>query len=69
MRKKGVLKVNAMVFLWNAPSLSLFETLGYNKQSNMVVMGKALDGNRRSPRLSARTRGDGVRQRGARESR
>lgn len=44
MRKKGVLKVNAMVYLWNAPSLSLFEKLGYKKQDDMVMMGKPLGG-------------------------
>ncbi|MGD0477987.1 MAG: GNAT family N-acetyltransferase [Nitrososphaerales archaeon] len=42
MRKKGVPKVNAQVFLWNAPSLNLFESLGYTKQSDLVLMGKSL---------------------------
>jgi len=46
MRKKGVLKVNAMVYLWNAPSLSFFGKLGYRKQDDMVMMGKALGGGR-----------------------
>ena len=43
MRKKGALKVNAMVYVWNAPSLDLFESLGSKKQSDMVVLGKLLD--------------------------
>jgi ribosomal protein S18 acetylase RimI-like enzyme len=47
MREKGVLKVNAMVYLWNGPSLTLFEKLGYKKQDDMVMMGKALGGGRR----------------------
>jgi ribosomal protein S18 acetylase RimI-like enzyme len=46
MREKGVLKVNAMVYLWNSPSLNLFESIGFKKQSNMVVMGKTLVGNK-----------------------
>ena len=44
MKEKGVLKVNAMVYLWNSPSLNLFEGIGYRKQSDMVVMGKTLVG-------------------------
>jgi ribosomal protein S18 acetylase RimI-like enzyme len=47
MREKGVLKVNAMVYLWNGPSLTLFEKLGYKKQDDIVMMGKALGGDRR----------------------
>lgn len=44
MREKGVLRVHAMVFLWNAPSMNLFENLGYEKQSDLVVMGKTPGG-------------------------
>ena len=44
MREKGVPKVNAQVFLWNAPSLSLFESLGYEKRSDLVLVGKTLGG-------------------------
>jgi len=46
MREKGVPKVNAQVFLWNAPSLNLFESLGYKKQSDLVQMGKTLGDNK-----------------------
>jgi ribosomal protein S18 acetylase RimI-like enzyme len=42
MREKGVLRVHAMIFLRNAPSLNLFENLDYEKQSDLVVMGKTL---------------------------
>ena len=42
MRKKGVPRVHALVFNWNAPSLNLFESSGYEKQSNLVVVGKSL---------------------------
>jgi ribosomal protein S18 acetylase RimI-like enzyme len=59
MRKKGVLKVNAMVYPWNAPSLSLFEKRGYKKQDDMVMMGKALGGGRRT---GSRTAGPGRRR-------
>ncbi len=45
MMSKGVLKVNAMVFIWNHPSLALFESLGYRKQSDMVMVGKILPDN------------------------
>ena len=44
MRTKGVPKVNAQVFLWNSPSLNLFESLGYTKQSDLVLVGKSLGG-------------------------
>jgi len=37
MRRKGVLKVNAMVYAWNDPSLS-----------DMILMGKALFGSKKS---------------------
>ena len=47
MKKKGVPKVNAQVYVWNAPSLSLFESLGYVRQSDLVQMGKALGGGKR----------------------
>jgi len=61
MKEKGVLKVNAMVYLWNDPSLSLFEGQGYNRQSDMVVMGKQLLGGGRGAHAGsgrARRRGD-----------
>ena len=47
MREKGVPRVHSMVFDWNAPSLNLFESLGYEKQSDLVLMGKTLGGGRR----------------------
>ena len=52
MKEKGVLRVHAMVFVWNAPSLNLFESLGYEEQSDLVVMGKTLGGGKR---ISTRT--------------
>ena len=42
MRRKGVLKVNAIVYDWNVPSLSLFEKCGFSRQSGQVVVGKYL---------------------------
>jgi len=48
MREKGIPKVNAQVFVWNAPSLNLFESLGYKKQGDLVQMGKTLGGNKRT---------------------
>jgi ribosomal protein S18 acetylase RimI-like enzyme len=48
MRKKGVLRVHVMAFLWNAPSLNLFEGLGYEKQNDLVVMGKTLVSNKQT---------------------
>lgn len=47
MREKGVPRVHAMVFVWNVPSLNLFESLGYEKQSDLVLMGKTLGGGKR----------------------
>ena len=44
--EKGVPKVNAQVFAWNVPSLNLFESLGYKKQSDLVQMGKTLGGDK-----------------------
>jgi len=52
MREKRVPRVHTMVFLWNAPSLNLFEGLGYEKQSDLVLMGKTLSADRQ---ISART--------------
>ena len=46
MMEKGVPKVNAQVFVWNARSPNLFESLGYRKQSDLVQMGKTLGGSR-----------------------
>lgn len=42
MRKKGVLRVHAMVVKRNAPSLNLFEALGYDRQDDLVVLGRQL---------------------------
>jgi len=47
MREKGVPRVHTMVFVWNAPSLNLFEGIGYERQSDLVLMGKTLGGNKR----------------------
>jgi ribosomal protein S18 acetylase RimI-like enzyme len=46
MKDKGVPRVNAMVYLWNGPSLNLFENLGYKRQVDLAVMGKTLGGSR-----------------------
>ncbi|MGD0146001.1 MAG: GNAT family acetyltransferase [Nitrososphaerales archaeon] len=46
MIERGIPKVNAQVFDWNTPSLNLFESLGYEKQSDLVQMGKALGSNK-----------------------
>jgi len=48
MIEKGIPKVNAQVFAWNAPSLKLFESLGYKRQGDLVQMGKALVSDRRT---------------------
>ena len=42
MCTKGVPRVHSMVFDRNAASLSLFEGLGYERQSDLVVFGKTL---------------------------
>ncbi len=47
MREKGVPRVHTMVFVWNAPSLNLFEGIGYERQSDLVLMGKTLGGNKK----------------------
>ncbi len=44
MRKKGVLKVNAIVYKWNSPSLKMFEKNGFRQQDGQVVVGKYLVG-------------------------
>lgn len=54
--EKGVPKVNAQVFVWNASSLSLFESLGYRKQSDLVQMGKTLGGNKGSTETDSSSR-------------
>ena len=59
MREKGVLKVNAMVYLWNDPSLKFFDGMGYRRQSEMVVVGKPLGEDKRA----ALTRGARPRRR------
>ena len=43
MRKKGALRVHALIMKWNAPSLCMFQTLGYDCQDDLVVVGKALE--------------------------
>lgn len=53
MRAKGVPRVHAMVLLWNAPSLNLFESMGYEKQSDLVVMGKTLGSNKHSAKTNS----------------
>lgn len=42
MRAKGVLKVNAMVYDDNTPSIRLFESLGYVQDRRAVLHGKIL---------------------------
>jgi len=61
MREKGVPKVNAQVYVWNTPSLNLFESLGYKKQSDLVQMGKTLGNRRASSKTSSSGRKQPVR--------
>jgi len=42
MSKNGVPRVHSLVFARNTPSLSLFESLGYERQNDLVVLGKTL---------------------------
>ncbi len=42
MRRKGVLKVNAVVYDWNAASLSLFKKNGFKVARDQVFVGKLL---------------------------
>ena len=42
MRRKGVLKVNAVVYKSNVPSLALFGKKGFKLQDGQVVVGKYL---------------------------
>jgi ribosomal protein S18 acetylase RimI-like enzyme len=62
MKDKGVPRVNAMVYLWNGPSLNLFENLGYKKQVDLAVMGKTLGGSKHG----VKTDNSGRRQRRSR---
>jgi len=42
MQKKGVLRVHALIMERNTPSLNLFEVLRYDRQDDLVVVGKQL---------------------------
>lgn len=44
MRKKGVLKVNAIVYKTNTKSLNLFRKSGYTSDERTLILGKLLDG-------------------------
>ena len=50
MRKKGVLKVNAIVYKWNSPSLKMFGNNGFRQQDGQVVVGKYLVGKPSAPK-------------------
>lgn len=40
--KKGTLKVNAQIYLWNKKSLDFFKSIGYELQPDLAMVGKAL---------------------------
>ncbi len=42
MVKMGVVKVNAIIYRWNDPSLRLFDKHGFSRQDTQVVVGKLL---------------------------
>ncbi len=47
MKRKGVLKVNALVFRWNRKSLAFFKDMGYLADRRTIHHGKILAGGRR----------------------
>lgn len=40
LKKKGTLKVNALIYQWNEKSLDFFKALRYEVQSDLVMVGK-----------------------------
>jgi ribosomal protein S18 acetylase RimI-like enzyme len=42
MKKNRVPRIHSLVFAWNTPSLELFDSLGYERQSDLIVLGKTL---------------------------
>ncbi|QQG48837.1 MAG: GNAT family acetyltransferase [archaeon] len=42
MRRKGVSKVNAVVFSWNGASLAFFDEMGYGHHEALTLHGKVL---------------------------
>jgi ribosomal protein S18 acetylase RimI-like enzyme len=42
--KKGAKKVNAQIYRWNTKSFDFFNAMGYGIHSDLVMIGKPLDG-------------------------